>query len=466
MASLEEIQAEASRRGLAPAAPQDAVRAEAIRRGLVDSEVTPQALPVPGIVEAAAPPSAVLTAAPDPGSLGEQQPETEQKRSEAASEANEILGLDPAIIRRGAILPFGVTAEGETVLAVPEIALDVARSILLPGQVMRGVAATPEDVLNLALTTTGGAVRGIGTLKTVTKAKQITARQIADAPTSLDLTKASGKKYTASRQSGGFLKPDDYVGFLAGAERDMIEEGMDAALHPELASVFNVLTKKIGAEDLDARQLHNIRRTIGIATGSLKPDEARIARVLRDNFDDFVENLPGTPAWVEARKLYASARRLETVETAIIKAGNQSSGLENGLRIQFRQILNNPRAVRGFTKQEKAAMQAVVDGDFTANNLKRLGRLGVGRGQQQNFIGLATGIFAGGAIGGPIGSVAAVGVGQLALRGAERRTQRAADLVRALIGGVRPETVTKLTDPALAARTLAGPLVATQDEAQ
>ena len=51
----------------------------------------------------------------------------------ARQDAARILGLDPNIVERGTILPFGVTQQGDVEFAVPEIALDVARAALTRG---------------------------------------------------------------------------------------------------------------------------------------------------------------------------------------------------------------------------------------------------------------------------------------------------------------------------------------------
>ena len=397
----------------------------------------------------------VIDEQPTEQPVEEVEQSTEQKFTAAELDANEILGVDPNIVERGVILPFGKNAQGETELAVPQIALDVARAVLLPGQALRGIPIEGREITEAALTGFAPATKGLLAGKAVTKAGRLTAEQIANAPSALDLTKASGLKFTASKQAGAVLKPDDYVGFLAGAERDLINEGIDSVLHPDLTAVFNALTKRIGTE-LDATELHKVRRTIGIATESLDRDEARIARVLRDNFDDFIENLPGTDQWREARKIYIQARKAETVESAINKAGNSATGLENGLRIQFRSLLNNPRKMRNFNKEEKAAMQAVVDGDFTTNSLKKIGRLSFGTGAQSGFLGGTIGIGAGGMLGGPAGAMIAPAMGRAAQGGAQRRTARAAETLRALIGGARPEAVTRVTDPTLFGRAAAG----------
>lgn len=49
-----------------------------------------------------------------------------------------IFGFDPAIVKRGNILPLGMDAEGNTHLAWPQFAYDIARSFMLPGHVVEG----------------------------------------------------------------------------------------------------------------------------------------------------------------------------------------------------------------------------------------------------------------------------------------------------------------------------------------
>lgn len=61
-----------------------------------------------------------------------------------------LLGLDPTI-ERGAILPMGRDANGEMVLAWPQMAVDSLKSLMLPGHVMKGGSFTPRDVTEMAL---------------------------------------------------------------------------------------------------------------------------------------------------------------------------------------------------------------------------------------------------------------------------------------------------------------------------
>ena len=72
--------------------------------------------------------------------------------------------LDPNIDKRGMLLPFGRTKQGEMEFAVPEILLSLARSARLPGRVAQGYPWTPEDVTEMALNVAGTGYLGGGLL--------------------------------------------------------------------------------------------------------------------------------------------------------------------------------------------------------------------------------------------------------------------------------------------------------------
>jgi len=279
-----------------------------------------------------------------------------------------------------------------------------------------------------------------------TKIGKITKEQIENAPSGADLRAESGKLFEATKRSDLNLNQESFLDFMADAEKVLLDQGLDVAnvasesLHPKLSRVLNTLSKKIG-QDMDAKDLLAVRRRINNAVDSLDKDEQRLALILRDNFDDFVETAPGSDKWRQARSKFAQARRVETIEEAIERAALSPSGIENGLRNEFRSILKNKKKSRGFSKDEKAAMQKVIEGDFTSNTLKKIGKFGVSGG--------ALGATAGGAIGfgagGGVGALAAPVVTGVASRGATRRTVNAAETLRALAAGETPALIPKTT---------------------
>ena len=72
--------------------------------------------------------------------------------------------LDPNIVQRGNILPFGRNKQGELELAAPDALLSVAKSLMLPGHVLRGGDWMPDDVTRMAgdLVGTSAAIPVVG----------------------------------------------------------------------------------------------------------------------------------------------------------------------------------------------------------------------------------------------------------------------------------------------------------------
>ena len=117
---------------------------------------------------------------------------------------------------------------------------------------------------------------------------------------------------------------------------------------------------------------------------------------------------------------------METKE-AFKKAGDQATGFENGIRVQFRQILGNKRKSRGFTKEELGAMREVVRGTSLQNTAKMIGRFGFSEGQASNMLMGSLGVAGGAAIGGPAGAVAVPLVGQVSRGLAQKLTRKGAE---------------------------------------
>lgn len=224
---------------------------------------------------------------------------------------------------------------------------------------------------------------------------------------------------------------------------DAARMAMDPMLTPTAARVVDNVTDAATAPDpnISFRELDILRRQAGIAAGDItNRPQAAIGAQVQDAIDTFIENTdPQTSAVLkEARDLWGRLRRSEIVERAIENAGRQASGFENGIRIQFRQILNNPRVARSFTQAERDAMEQVIRGTPLGNAMRWLGKLGVGLTQNTNAVGATLGAGVGAALGGPIGAVALPAVATAARKGAEITTQRAAENLVPLIasGGI------------------------------
>jgi len=131
--------------------------------------------------------------------------------------------------------------------------------------------------------------------------------------------------------------------------------------------------------------------------------------------------------------LWRAAKKSEVLEEAMNKARNQASGFENGIRTQFRSILNNKRARKGFTPSEISAMQKVVRGGKAENIFKALGKFGLTDGQTSQMLMGSVGIGLGASVGGATGAIAVPLAGQVSKRLAQRMTSNNAKFADTLI---------------------------------
>lgn len=218
------------------------------------------------------------------------------------------------------------------------------------------------------------------------------------------------------------------------------EGNVDDVLTPKSARVVKQFEEDEGGfksfGDID-----KMRKKAQIAANSLDPSDARLGAMLVDEIDDFMDRInpkafSGPDAktvgnvserYKAARNLWGRARRAELISDAFDKAKLQASGFENGIRTQFRQILNSKKRARYFTKDEISAMRDVVEGTDKSNTLKLIGRLGFSEGAATNVLGGLVGM-------GVLGPAAPI-AGTLSRKFAQKATKAAADNVSALIRG-------------------------------
>jgi hypothetical protein len=252
------------------------------------------------------------------------------------------------------------------------------------------------------------------------------------APAADELQQRASAIYQQADETGPIASRAAFGEFVGDVADRANRAGMDADLTPGAARVMDRL--QTAADDLNPgigfREMDILRRKAAVPAGNVanRPEQS-IASQMIDRIDDFVANADANVgAQVkEAREMWGILRRSEKVSDAIAKATDTASGFENGLRIEFRKILNNPKLRRGFSKDEINAIQQVVRGTKTGNLMRQLGRVGIGISGQSNGLGAAVGAIGGSLVGGPVGSVVVPALGTAAKFAAERTTRLAAD---------------------------------------
>ena len=297
----------------------------------------------------------------------------------------------------------------------------------------------------------GGTVAGIGQKL----AQGLANRAVRAAqPTVSSLKEAADTLYSQAENAGVIIKNSSIGSFAKNLTAQMANEGITPNLHPnafaalqKLRGIKENLTLK-GAE-IERRILQNrVGDAAGVAARGGQKDDLRIARMIVDKYDDFIENLhpdstiagtssaPAISLLKDARKVYAQKAKGETIEALIQKAKNNSSALktnlEQNIKLEFKKLANNARGISRFSQAEQDAIRNVANGSVTRNVVSALGKLA----PNANLLGLGelglllTGHFA------PVAT--AVGVGIPSKIAATKANVNAANYAAALAKGGAP----------------------------
>lgn len=272
-----------------------------------------------------------------------------------------------------------------------------------------------------------------------------TGAAIKNAPSSADLKDASRTLFQQVDQSGVTVDTNKFSALVQDlvtkAKRDRINPQLDpkaTGAFQELIGALDDVQKNGGA--LTISDLHTLRQIAQKAAVSSEGRDAMFAGRIIDALDSFVTQ-PGAMKFppnrlgnnaagndlLKAISTWGRARRVGLIEEATYRAQNAASGFENGLRIEFRKLLNNKKTRALFTKAEIAEIEKVANGTAGSNLLRTIGHLGFDFGSGRNFLGGMTGLFAGNSIMGPLGALAVGAGGFAARKGGEALTRGAAE---------------------------------------
>lgn len=296
-----------------------------------------------------------------------------------------------------------------------------------------GEGGAAERVAEVPMGATVGAAVGGGLgiagqgLGRIVQALRRTPGQEAAAE-GVEAVREAGQALYRQADASGARIPAQAVADLASGLRERLRgAGYDRGLHGRLGVVLDRIEATRG--DLTLREADILRRLASNAGEGTTPDEARLAGVIREGIDGMVDRLgDGSAPLREARSTWAQLHRAERIERAVEAASTYQGGFASGLRAQFRTMLRNPRAMRGFSQAEAAAIRRVAMGGPVEGVLRALG-------QSLSPQGLPGMVATGGAFlgGGPVAGIAAPATGLMAQLMANRLTQRSAGQVRELV---------------------------------
>lgn len=260
-------------------------------------------------------------------------------------------------------------------------------------------------------------------------------------PTIEELSKSAKDAYKRASDAGITVSPESFGGLKTKITETLRGEGIDPTLHPSTTAALKRITEADGALTLD--NLETLRKISKDAQNSTAPADRRLASILVDEIDDYVNGLAakdvtsGDPAkaaaLAEARNFYSRKAKAEEIrgliDRAEISAPNFSaSGMENALRTEFRALAKNEKRMRRFTAEEQESIRRVATGGNAENALRMLGKFaptGV------VSAGLSSGL--GFIAGGPVGAAALPAVGAASRYGATKMTMRNARLAEELM---------------------------------
>lgn len=221
--------------------------------------------------------------------------------------------------------------------------------------------------------------------------------------TSEQLADVSSKAFQKAKESGVTLDAEKFKTRMANLETNLRPQGYTPTNFPQIENIFKEL--KNTSMPKDFTELQALREMIKNAQKD--PKESRIATILKDEFDDYIGNIPesdivgsqaalskeGLASWREGTKTLSKLRKADIFEEMLRKAEFDKStagGVEQSLFNQIKALAKNQKQLRMFAPEERAAIEAAARGSATQDVLRLMAR----------FVPNTTGkgLFAGGAI--------------------------------------------------------------------
>lgn len=254
-----------------------------------------------------------------------------------------------------------------------------------------------------------------------------------------NLRTAARQAYDRAENAGVIFKPEGMQRLGNTIKTELADFGYHPQLQPRVSAVLSEIDR-LGQGNTTLKGVDVLRRIANNVGASQDPSEKALGAMIVSKIDDFVSDIKfndviagnpmeGAAALKQARNLWSrvskNERLIKAVEEAKNRAGATGSGgnVENATRQNVRKMLEKGR---GFTADEKAAMQQIVRGTKTQDALRLAGKL------SPSGNGLMAALGVGGAMVNPAIGVASLGgMGAKAL--ADRGVQQGVDALETLI---------------------------------
>lgn len=206
-----------------------------------------------------------------------------------------------------------------------------------------------------------------------------------------EIRAAKEAAYRASEDAGVILRPEVAQGIKGKLTEDLAEFGYLPANQPRIAAVLNEIDR-IGGDNFTLKGLDQVRKQAGATFDPTNPSSNAIASKISRRIDEALGRVGpedvltgdarvGVDKLLEARKLASQDAKLNVIQEAMQKAERNAAGtgsggnINNAIRQQFKAILNSKSRSRGFTADEREAMEQIVRGTDTQDVLRLVGKL-------------------------------------------------------------------------------------------
>jgi len=277
-----------------------------------------------------------------------------------------------------------------------------------------------------------------------------TPRRGTRAPSAADLRQTADNAYATARDAGVMFNPQSAAGLQQAINADLTSLPnlqYHPRLHPRISVVLDDLNDIVtSGQPVPFQRLEQLRRLTRTAGNSIDADERRLAGVLRDQIDEYVQSAgagdiqagdlgAAQPAIRTARDAWSRMSKSNEIEDLVTRASRKKSSPAEALKSVFATLADNPRRMRMYTREEQRMIRRIADGTAGSNALTLLGKLAPGLTSVRGGVANATNIAAGTLLSPTLGfSMAAGGA---ASRGAANRlvANRAEQLGAFMRGG-------------------------------
>lgn len=271
-------------------------------------------------------------------------------------------------------------------------------------------------------------VKGAGATLINGAGKEQTMSRAAD-----ELGKRASALYQQADDAGVLFRQSGIQGITKDIKQAV--GNPNTILRPKTAGMLQELDDLAAQGDIPLSRLDEFRQMIGKEMRRADPSDMRTLQIMKDKLDDFGDNAGpnmvtgdyenGIKLIKEARKAWQMKSKAQILDDIFEKAENNTSQFTQNQYLgtvlqKFRQLANDPRKMRAFSKEEQAQIKQIVLGGKSDKVLRLIGKLA-----PTGAISTGAGVGIGAAAAGPIGAAAVPAIGAGAKYAATQSTKRA-----------------------------------------